>query len=68
MSVNIAVFASVAGFFGCLRRSDLMSRVPSQGKLSPKSEVQIADKGLELDAYELAVLFSVAAATFSMCF
>ena len=68
MRANIAVIASVVGFFGCLRRSDFMSRIPSQGKLSPESEVQITDKGQTLDAYELAVLFSVAAATFSMCF
>jgi hypothetical protein len=67
MRVNMAVFASAAGLFGCLTPVDLMSRIASQEKLSPETEVQTTDRGAGLDAYELAVLFSVAAAIFSLC-
>lgn len=40
--------------------------MPLAGKIQPNTEVQRNDKIVELDAYQLAVLISVAAAILSL--
>jgi hypothetical protein len=66
MRVNVAVFASAAGVFGCLTPFKLRSRILLQEKLSPENGVQTTDTGVGLDAYELGVLFLVTTAIFSV--
>lgn len=67
MRANITLFASAAGVFGYLTPLDWTNRIPSQEKLSPETEGQTSDRGRGLDVYELAVMFSVAAAIISLC-
>lgn len=66
MRANITVFPSAAGFLDCMTPLDLRSGMPSQERFSPNSEVQTSDKVVGLDAYQLAVSISVAAAILSL--
>jgi len=67
MRTDVIVFPSASGLSDCLTLLDSRAGMPSKEKLSSNSEVQTSDEVLGLDAYQLAVLISVAAAILSLC-
>ena len=66
MRANINVFPLAAGLLDYLRPLDLGAECRWLDRFRTNTEVQTNDKIVELDAYQLAVLISVAAAILSL--
>ena len=66
MRANINVFPLAAGLLDYLRPLDLGAERHWLERFRPNTDVQRNDKIVELDAYQIAVLISVAAAILSL--
>jgi hypothetical protein len=64
MCANISEGLLGAGFLAAF---DVRNGIPSQGKLSAKSQVSTDDEIARRDIYKVAVLFSVGIAILSLC-
>lgn len=67
MRANIFVCPQAGWFTGYSRGLDFRNGIASPEPLSAGSEVPAEDEVVGLDAYEIAVLVSVAAAILTLC-